>query len=193
MHYGPLTAITGGIAVASNDALHLRITPEGVTHHRGATVISETIPWSDIIGIEVNLPSSWFPWPGALATTGYALVTLLSGQVEDVHSEESSITVSLADDKHLRASPSITQSEGTGNGRSPTLESCSTGSLPSRSSEASWRTRSKSSTDTRTQPAGAHDSPPSRGHHTQDAFGSMLISRDQHPPTKVLTKVLSNL
>lgn len=101
MHYGPLTAITGGIAVASNDALHLRITPEGVTHHRGATVISETIPWSDIIGIEVNLPSSWFPWPGALATTGYALVTLLSGQVEDVHSEESSITVSLADDKHL--------------------------------------------------------------------------------------------
>lgn len=101
MHYGPLTAITGGIAVASNDALHLRITPEGVTHHRGATVISETIPWSDIIGIEVNLPSSWFPWPGALATTGYALVTLLSGQVENVHSEESSITVSLADDKHL--------------------------------------------------------------------------------------------
>lgn len=101
MHYGPLTAIAGGIAVAPIDALHLRITPEGVTHHRGSTAIAETIPWRDVTRIELGLSASRFPYPGALATAGNALLTLLSGQVEDVHYEESSIAVSLTGGERL--------------------------------------------------------------------------------------------
>ena len=101
MHYGPLTAITGGIAVAPIDALHLRITPEGVTHHRGATAIAEAIPWRDVTGLELGLPASRFPHPGVLAILGNSLLTLLSGQVEAAHYEESSITVHLTGGEHL--------------------------------------------------------------------------------------------
>lgn len=95
MRYGPLTAIVDGIAVVDTDALHLRITPEGFTHHRGSIAIADTIFWNDVAGIELGLPASKFPHPGVLATAGNALLTLLSGQVGEVHSEESSITVSL--------------------------------------------------------------------------------------------------
>lgn len=67
MKYGPLHTITNGITVASPTDLHLRATQRGV------------------------------PYPGALATAGYALLTLLSQQVESPGHEESTLLVALKD------------------------------------------------------------------------------------------------
>jgi len=93
--YGPLSATADGLAVASVDDLHVRFTPSGVSHHRGSTPLAETIPWSDVTGIELTVPTSFVPYPGAFAVAGHALLTLLSQQVDDVRTEECTIAVTL--------------------------------------------------------------------------------------------------
>lgn len=109
MKHGPLSATTDGLAVGSVDDLHVRITPSGVRHHRGTTPLAETIPWGDITGFELGLPTSVLPFPGALALAGYALLTLLSQQVDDVRNEECTIVVNLADGerRELSVHPAI--------------------------------------------------------------------------------------
>lgn len=96
MKYGPLHAITDGITVACAVDLHLRVTQKGVTHHRGTTPL-QSFHWGDMTGVELRLPTSRFPHPGALATAGYALLTLLSQQVESPDYEESTIMITLND------------------------------------------------------------------------------------------------
>ncbi len=94
--YGPLHAVEDGIAVAPPVYLHVRATVAGLAHHRGAELL-EVIMWGEITSIQLGLPSSRFPYPGTLATAGYALLTFLSQQAETPEYAESTITVNLVD------------------------------------------------------------------------------------------------
>lgn len=96
MRHGPLHTVPGGLAVAAPTGLHLRLTTAAVTHQRGEEQL-RAFRWGDVSSISVRLPGSWFPYPGAAATAGYALLTLLSQQVEAPEAEQSDVRVILRD------------------------------------------------------------------------------------------------
>ncbi|MDQ1130595.1 hypothetical protein [Microbacterium sp. SORGH_AS_0888] len=97
MRCGPLTATTSGVAVAAVEGLHLLLTPDGLVHRRGSTPLADTVPWEETSRIELGLRVSRLPFPGALATVGYALLALVSQQVDDVRHGESTIVVAGTD------------------------------------------------------------------------------------------------
>ncbi|GAA3663104.1 hypothetical protein [Microbacterium marinilacus] len=96
MRHGPLHTVPDGVAIAAPEGLHLRLTTSGVSHRRGEEQLA-AFRWDDLSDIDLRLPGSWLPWPGALATLGYAVLTFLSQQVEAPQDDESRVRLVLTD------------------------------------------------------------------------------------------------
>lgn len=97
MRYGPLTATADGVAVGPAEGVHLLVAQEGALHRRGSTPLADIMPWEGIARIELGFPASWFPYPGSLATVGYALLALVSQQADEVRYGESTLAVTSVD------------------------------------------------------------------------------------------------
>lgn len=94
MRHGPVHTLPGGLAVTSPTGLHVRLTPAGVAHHRAEEALA-VFDWDDVAAVSLRLPGSWFPYPGAAATIGYGVLTLLSQEVEAPPHEESTIRIAF--------------------------------------------------------------------------------------------------
>lgn len=82
---GPLSVVDGAepaLALGDVAVRHLRFTPVGVIPHLAAAPIG-FVPWTNVIGIELDIPTAWFPHPGFADTVVPLVVALLGGGPEE--------------------------------------------------------------------------------------------------------------
>ena len=94
--YGPLHTVSDGISISAPEDRHVRLTADGVRHQHGDRTL-DAFGWDEIAAVELRLPGSPFPFIRAASSLGYALLTLVSQQVEVAESTEGTVRLTLRD------------------------------------------------------------------------------------------------
>ena len=74
--YGPLHALDEGLAIGDPGRNHLLLTPTGIAHRDGDEV-TRALDWDVVETVSIDVPTSRFRFPGAVAGLVSALIVAL--------------------------------------------------------------------------------------------------------------------